>query len=614
VQPAIGDYAIIGDSRSAALVSASGSIDWLCWPRFDSASLFAAILDDDAGHWSIRPRGTLRASRRYLPGTNVLETRLQTAAGAIRITDLMPVMSEPEKQRTLVPEHEILRIVECERGELDVEIELVPRPDYGRAHPRIRDAGALGVRFELTRGVLVARSEIPLAIRDDALCGSVRMRAGDRRVMSLVFALESPAVLAPLGDAALDALDRSVRWWRWWIAKLCYDGPNRDAVMRSALVLKLLSFAPSGAIIAAPTTSLPERLDRGYNWDYRYAWLRDASLTARALSGLGFQDELEAFVSWLLHTTRRTHPELRILYDIYGNAPTRERMLDHLRGYRGSRPVRVGNAAVDQLQLDVYGEVIEATCQLVRKTGRPDRDTQDLLTRFGEFVCENWRRADEGIWEPRMGRAHHTHSRLLCWVALDRLIEMHDSGCLPKLPREGFYTHRERIRTEIMRRAWNPRLQAYASTLDGDELDVAVLLMSWYGFERADSYRMQSTYRRIVDELGADRDLVYRYKSPEVAGEGAFGICAFWAAEYLALGGGTASQARGTFERLCARANDVGLFAEEIDPRTGEQLGNFPQAFTHVGLISAALTLARRLHDRPAPPQRAREPMTAEVA
>jgi GH15 family glucan-1,4-alpha-glucosidase len=319
-------------------------------------------------------------------------------------------------------------------------------------------------------------------------------------------------------------------------------------------------------------------------------------------------------VSWLLHTTRRTHPELRILYDVYGNAPMRERTLDHLRGYRDSQPVRIGNAAVHQLQLDVYGEVIEATCQLVRRVGRPDHDTQDLLTRFGDFVCDNWRRPDEGIWEPRLGRANHTHSRLLCWVALDRLVEMHDAGCMPRLPRDRFHGHRERIRAEIRRRAWNPHIQAYTSTLDGDELDIAVLLMSWYGFERADSYRMQSTYLRMMAELRADHDLVYRYKSPEVAGEGAFGICAFWVAEYLALGGATAREAQAVFDRLCRHANDVGLFAEEIEPRTGEPLGNFPQAFTHVGLISAALSLARRLHEHPTPPQRAREPIASEAS
>jgi GH15 family glucan-1,4-alpha-glucosidase len=609
VQLPVGDYAIIGDCRSAALISKHGSIDWLCWPRFDSPSLFAAILDEDAGHWSIRPRGLVRARRRYLPGTNVLETCLESDAGAIRIIDFMPVMSEPEKRRMLVAEHEILRIVECDRGEVDVDVELVPRPDYARAKPRIRNAGAIGIRIELARGVLVARSEIPLVPDSDSLRGTLRMHAGERRSMSLVYALEGPAVLSPLGDAAMDALERSVRWWRWWIAKLVYDGPHREAVVRSALALKLMSYAPSGAIIAAPTTSLPERIGGTYNWDYRYAWLRDASLTARALSGLGFHDELDAFVSWLLHTTRRTHPELRILYDIYGNAPMRERTLDHLRGYRGSQPVRIGNAAVDQLQLDVYGEVIEATCQLVRRVGMPDRDTQDLLARFGDFVCDNWRRADEGIWEPRLGRANHTHSRLLCWVALDRLVEMHDAGCMPRLPRDRFHAHRERIRAEIRRRAWNPHIQAYTSTLDGDELDIAVLLMSWYGFERADSYRMQSTYVRMMSELRADHDLVYRYKSPEIAGEGAFGVCAFWVAEYLALGGGTARQAQAVFARLCRLGNDVGLFAEEIEPRTGEPLGNFPQAFTHVGLISAALTLARRLHEHPTPPQRARQPI-----
>jgi len=609
----IGDYAVIGDGRSAALVGRDGSIDWLCWPRCDGPSLFAAILDPGAGRWRIAPVDTFRAERRYLEDTNVLETRFETAAGSMVLTDLMPVAEEDEKHRFLMPEREILRLVRCERGEVELELVFDPRPGYGLAARRLRSAGQLGVRVETAAGLLALRTDLPLAIEADGVARArARLRAGDAAHASLTFATEAPAVWPPLGEWSRACLDRTVGWWRRWVSQIRYDGPRREAVVRSALALKLMVYAPSGAVVAAPTTSLPERIGGPLNWYYRFCWLRDASLTVRALFGIGCLDEAHAFTDWLLQATRLTQPELRVLYDVHGNTPPPERVLDRLAGYRGSQPVRVGNAAEDQRQLDVYGEVIDAVTHFIREGGTLDRATERLLSYLGEYVCRHLDQPDEGIWEPRSGRVDHTHSRVLCWAALDRLLQLHDQAHLRRAPVAKFRENREAIRRQVESRAWNPALGSYVSRFDSDDLDADLLLLAWYGFEEASSERMRGTYRRIRERLGAGDALLYRYRTGESPGEGAFGVCGFWAAEYLAMGGGTRDEARDLFERLCDYANDVGLFGEEIDPATAAALGNFPQAFTHVGLINAAVSLARRLAGE-APMERGVPPKPAQA-
>ena len=614
-QPPIGDYGIIGDGRSAALISREGSIDWLCWPRFDSPSIFGALLDENAGRWSLAPTMPSHVTRRYVQHTNVLETRFETGSGVAVLTDFMPVASEEDKHQRLLPEHEILRIIACERGEVEIELVFDAKPDYGRGRVRARPAGQLGVRIDTGRGLLALRTDFPSEITvDGQVRGRARLHAGQVVYASLTFADDGVAVLPPLGDWSRAALDRSIRWWSDWASHVRYDGPCRDAVIRSALALKLMVYAPSGAVVAAPTTSLPERIGGDLNWDYRYCWPRDASLTVRALFGLGCAEEARAFVDWLLHTTRLTQPELRVLYDVYGNRPPDERILDHLGGYRGSRPVRIGNAADTQRQLDVYGEVIDAVAHAVQEGAVLDRDTERMLCAFGLHVCRHWAEPDDGIWEPRGGAAHNTHSRVLCWAALDRLLQLHDRGHLHDTPVAVLSDNRARIRRDVEARAWHPALDSYVAHLDGDRLDAALLLLPWYGFEDAGSDRMRRTYTRIREELSAGDVLLYRYRTVDSAGEGAFGICSFWGAEFLALGGGPSNEAAAVFERLCAYANDVGLFAEEIDPATGSALGNFPQAFTHVGLINAALSLARRLRGE-APlerrvPQREEQPET----
>jgi len=611
---AIQDYAAIGDCRSAALVGRDGSIDWLCWPRFDSPSLFAALLDPSAGHWRIAPAAPFRSTRRYIENTNVLETRFETDTGTLVLTDLMPVASEEEKRRLMLPEREILRLVECERGEVELEWSIEPRPGYGLRSETVRRLGHLGFRAESPEGLLSLRTDLPAELREHGrIEGRARLSAGTSAYASLTLAARDPAVLPPLGEWSHAALERTVRWWQGWASAARYDGPGREMVIRSALALKLMVYAPSGAVIAAPTTSLPERIGAPLNWDYRFCWLRDASLTVRALVGLGYVDEAHAFVNWLLHTTRLTYPELRVLYDVHGNTPPDERVLHRLAGHQGSGPVRIGNLAAEQLQLDVYGEVIDAVIHLLQAGGTLDRETQGLLTAWGEYVCRHWDQPDEGIWEPRTGRAHHTHSRVLCWTALDRLLHLHEKDHIRWAPTAMFEKNRELIRRELEAQGWNSTLGSYVAELDGDRLDATLLLLAWYGFESADSDRMRKTYGRIREQLGAGNGLLYRYQrdlelekegDPASPGEGAFGICSFWAVEYLTLGGGSVEEARELFEQLCGYANDVGLFAEEIDPETGAALGNFPQAFTHVGLINAALSLARRLEgEAPMPRQ-----------
>jgi GH15 family glucan-1,4-alpha-glucosidase len=462
--------------------------------------------------------------------------------------------------------------------------------------PAVRAAGALGLRIDLRPGLLVLRSDQALDLtKADARAGRVRqrarLRAGEAVAFSLTFEDEWPAILPPIGAWSRDCLDRSIAWWSDWIGRMDYDGPYRATVARSALVLRLLLHAPSGSFVAAPTTSLPERVAGALNWDYRFCWLRDASLTMRALFALGFHQEGEALLGWLLHTTRLTRPELRVLYDVYGRPPPRERALPHLHGYRGSRPVRIGNAASEQLQLDVYGEVLDAAAQFAAHGGTFDRETQRLLAGFGHHVARNWRRPDEGLWEPRSGRRHNTHSHLLCWVALDRLATMHRTMLVGVDPIDDILRAREEIAAAIRQHAWNAELGSYASTLGGAELDASTLLLAWYGFEDAASDRMRASYARITSQLGAGRGLLYRYRNGESPGEGAFGVCGFWAAEYLALGGGTVDEARAAFEGQLGFENDVGLYAEEIDPATGAFLGNLPQALSHLSLISAAVAI-----------------------
>jgi GH15 family glucan-1,4-alpha-glucosidase len=593
--PPIDDFALIGDCRSAGLISGDGSLDWLCFPRFDSPSVFAALLDArEGGRFRIRPVGEYISERRYLPDTNVLETTFRCPSGAFVLRDLMAVTSEEDKRASLTPEHEVLREIEGIDGEVEVEVLYDPRPDYGLTRPVLERQWDHGLRCTVGGAALILRSEPPLELEYDGrgASGSLGIRTGERKYLSLTYSREAPAVIAPLGEAARERIERTVRWWHEWANRCAYEGPYRDPVVRSALALKLMTYAPSGALVAAPTTSLPETIGGVRNWDYRYCWLRDASFTLRALYALGYREEAEAYIGWLLHATRLTWPELQVLYDVFGEARLPERELSHLEGYAGSRPVRIGNDAQGQLQLDVYGEVINGTARFLDRGGRFDRDTSRMLDGLGRTVCKRWREPDEGIWEGRSGRFHNTHSKVLCWVALDRLIEMHEAGYL-EVSVELFRKERDEIRKEIEAHGYNERIGSYTRTFDGEEMDASLLTLPLYGYIEGTNPRMRSTCARIHEKL-ATGVLIHRYETGTddglPPGEGAFGICSFWAVECVTRGGNIEGAAH-AFEQLLAYANDVGLFAEEIDPHTGAALGNFPQAFTHIGLINAALTL-----------------------
>ncbi|WNG23502.1 glycoside hydrolase family 15 protein [Cystobacter fuscus] len=589
----IHDYALIGDGHSAALVSPAGAIDWLCWPRFDSPSLFAALLDPEVGGtWRLHPVGPSRVTRRYLPDTNVLQTRFDTEGGVLVVTDLMPI--HEERPPWVRPERELVRCVSCERGEVTLELLYDPRPDYGRGNTPVKDGGKLGWRLEHGGWLYTLRTDVALRPGPErGLYGRLTLRAGQSAHFSLTATDDGPAVLPPVGRFTWEHVARSVKAWRNWAGRCRYSGPYREAVVRSALVLKLLTFGPSGGVVAAPTTSLPEVPGGEDNWDYRFCWVRDSAFTARAFYGLGYEQEAESFVSWLLRATWLTQPRMHVFYDVYGRVRANERVLPHLRGYEGSRPVRVGNAAAAQLQLDAYGEAIDAVAQLARRGGHLDRDALKMLRRFGEYVTKVWEQPDEGIWEPRSGRREHTFSKVSCWMALERLLELHERGVFRnvRVPVERFREARERLREEIQTRGWNQRLHSYVRVLDGDEVDADLLLLAWYGFEDARSERMRGTYRRIQERLGVGDGLLFRNENDMSEGEGAFGICSFWRVGFLAKGGGDFAQAEESFTRLLRHANDVGLYAEEMNPETGEARGNFPQAFTHVGLISAALEL-----------------------
>jgi GH15 family glucan-1,4-alpha-glucosidase len=590
--PDIGDYAIIGDCRAAALVSSAGSIDWLCLPHFSGPSVFAALLDRERGGlFSITPAGAFTASRGYLHGTAVLATTFETASGRARLIDLMPVV---ETASALRPMREVLRILEGVDGEVTLEARFAPRPNYARSRPRIRSRRALGWACLWGDELLLLQAEARLDLEPDvvAVAGQVSVRAGERIWFSLAYAKGDIGVIPPLGTHALERLDSTVRWWTAWTARCAYRGAYRAAVERSAITLKLLTFALSGAVVAAPTTSLPEAVGGDRNWDYRYCWLRDAALTMRAFTGLGYREEADAFLRWLLHATRLTWPKLQIMYDVYGRTNLTEDELDHLAGYRASRPVRIGNGAHAQTQLDVYGEVVSAACHFVMRGGRLQADEARLLAGFGKTVCRCWREPDHGIWEIRGDRRHYTFSKVMCWAALDSLIRLHERGTV-NIDLAGFRRERDAIADMIETDGYNEALGSYAGELGGSRLDAALLLMGCIGYRDPAHPRMRGTVDRIRERLGRN-GLLYRYEQGYdgmAAPEGAFGICTFWAVDNLAKRGDV-TDAHEAFRQVVACANDVGLFAEEIDVATGAALGNFPQAFTHVGLINAAMALA----------------------
>jgi GH15 family glucan-1,4-alpha-glucosidase len=591
----IAEHGLIGDLHSAALVGTNGTIDWYCCPSFDAPSVFAAILDADrGGSFELATDAPARTKQFYFPDTNVLITRFFTEDGVGEVQDFMPLSDAGEADR-----HRLIRRVLCVRGSIPFRARVAPRFDYG-AQPhtaRLRDGLAL---FESAALSLTLTATVP--IECDGLDATAEFKLSEGE--SAVFALDRvDGDIAPRGCPHAEAEQQfatTVAFWRRWLSASRYRGRWREMVHRSALTLKLLTYAPTGAIVAAPTTSLPEQPGGERNWDYRYVWVRDAAFCVYALLRLGFTGEAEAFMTFLTrHISRRgggSSGPLQIMYGIDGRTELSERELDHLEGYQGSAPVRIGNAAAGQLQLDIYGALIDSV-YLYDKWGQPiSSDHWDSVCALVDWVCDHWDQPDEGIWETRGGRKDFLYSRLMCWVAIERAMRMaHRRGLPADQPR--WTLARDAIYRQIMQHGWSATRQAFVQHEDGAILDAAVLMMPLAKFVSPTDPKWLSTLDALTAELVSD-SLVYRYDpqaSPDgLRGEeGTFSICSFWYVEALARAG-RLDEARLAFEKMLTYANHLGLYAEQIG-RTGEQQGNFPQAFTHLALISAAFNLDRAL-------------------
>lgn len=583
----IRDYAAIGDGRTVALVGHDGAIDWLCLPDLDSPSVFGALLDDQrGGRFMLAPADDFESERRYLPDTNVLETTFRTATGTVRVTDAMTLPGDG-----LNPYRELARRVEGVSGRVPMRWSVEPRFGYGareatfavRAGVPIVAAGrdALAVLSWESGEVNVAATDVG---------GSFQATADRSSLIVLSAAHQEPAVFPARGEVER-RLDDTRRAWSEWAESRAYDGPWRDAVVRSALALKLLVFAPSGAIAAAATTSLPEDIGGGRNWDYRFSWPRDAAFTLQALLSLGCGGEARAFFSWLLHASQLTQPRLQVLYRLNGRAETDESELA-LAGYRNSRPVRIGNGASGQLQLDVYGEVLAAAALFANAAGGLDRDHGKRLADIADLVCELWRQPDAGIWEVRSDASHFTQSKMMCAIALDHAIALAEAGQLPDDHIGRWRGERELIRDFVERACFAEGKHSYTRAADEEGLDASLLLAVLANYDRADSPRLRGTVAAVRREL-SHGPLVRRYVGDDgLSGEdGGFVACSFWLVEALARQG-LVDEAAALMDELVALANDVGLYAEEIDVTSGEFLGNFPQGLSHLALINAAAALA----------------------
>jgi GH15 family glucan-1,4-alpha-glucosidase len=584
----IEDYGIIGDLQSAALVSRHGCIDWLCLPRFDSGAVFAALLGtSENGHWTIQPREEITGARRcYRGDTLVLETELETSSGAVRLVDFMP----PRETRP-----DVVRIVEGIRGRVEIEMELVLRFDYGSIVPWVRrlDGALLGVAGP---DAVALHTPTELEGRDLRTFASFSVSQGERVPFVLTwFPSNEPVPDAVDADAALE---QTVAFWSEWAARCAYDGEWSDAVVRSLLTLKALIYQPTGGIVAAPTTSLPEAIGGVRNWDYRYCWLRDATLTLLALLRAGYVDEAGAWRDWLLRAIAGSPHDLQIMYGVAGERRLVEVELPWLDGYERSKPVRVGNAACDQLQLDVYGEVVDALYRGRRGGLEASDDAWAMTRKIFDWLESGWREPDEGIWEVRGPRRHFTHSKVMAWVAFDRAVRTAE-----RFGREGplerWRSSREEIRADVLEHGYDSDLGTFVQFYGSDRLDANLLLIPLVGFLPARDPRVVRTVEAIRRDLTRD-GFVERYRADTEnvhvdglpPGEGVFLPCSFWLVAVLAQQG-RRDEAVELFERLLSLRNDLGLLSEEYDPEAGRLVGNYPQAFTHLALVETAFTLAR---------------------
>ena len=613
----IADYALLSDRHSAALVSRDGSIDWLCLPRFDSPSIFGRLLGDTAGHWSIEATGATRVTRRYLDRTMVLETTFHTATGTVSVTDAL-AMGDGNRGHELGKDapHLLLRRATCVEGEVEVMIEYVPRPEYGLVHP-LFDVVDGGVTAFGGADVLVLSSPLVLTIDESAVSGKLQLQRGESAGFALHHAKRADTGSARVWSqseigARLD--DTVSAWGSWSELHQAYEGPWRDLVHQSGRVLQALSFAPTGAICAAATTSLPEAVGGTRNWDYRYTWVRDASFTIEALWVAACPDEANEFFDYVTTTAAGSLDrggDLQIMFGIGGERDLTERELPRLEGWRGSGPVRVGNGAWNQRQLDVYGELLSAVYRLsdhlfdasgrVGPSAAPDKwgappdlatVTRHFFVKLADTAAVRWQEKDQGIWEIRGDPRDFLYSKLMCWVALDRAVALADQ--LDASDRvDAWKQTQDQIREAILTKGWSDRANAFTQSFGSDELDASTLMLSLVGFLPADDPKVLATINATEDRLTDERGLVYRYRSRDglEGEEGTFLLCTFWLAQALARAGQT-DRARTVFERAAAFVNDVGLLSEEVDPVGEELLGNFPQAFSHIGLVNAAWAIS----------------------
>jgi GH15 family glucan-1,4-alpha-glucosidase len=580
----IRDYAAIGDGRTVALVARDGSIDWLPFPSIDSPTVFGALLDASrGGSFALAPEQAYEVTRRYVPGTNILETTFTTDTGAVTVTDQMTVPAGG-----LVPLRELAREVKGLGGTVPVGWRVEPRFGYGIGPMRVGRRLGIPVFEAGADAVAVCSFEAGVpTIEDASVSGRFEMGAGDSALVALSFAHQEPLVFPTRAEIERRAEETHAAWNRW-SACSDYQGRWKEAVDRSGLALKLLFFAPTGAVAAAPTTSLPEEIGGERNWDYRLSWVRDSAFTIDALLRVGCAEEAEAFFWWLMQASQLTRPRLQVLYRLDGGPDAPERMLD-LGGYRDSRPVRVGNAAVDQLQLEIYGGVFEAA-SLYADAGRHiDHDVARRLAAMADLVCEIWGLPDSGMWEVRSDPVHFTQSKMMCWVALDRAVKLAEGGQIPGGHADRWRAEAVAIRAFIDARCWSERLGSYVRAAGMEELDASILTGALFGYDDASEGRLSTTIDAIRRDLGRG-PFLFRYLGEDgvSGGEGAFLTCSFWLVEAL-VHARRMTEAAELMDHLVGLANDVGLYSEEIDPEDGAFLGNFPQALTHLSLIGAAV-------------------------